>query len=239
MIRSSPKAKPFPEVLKVAGVAATAVACSLLLSVMPGAGPAAASEPESIFVPLGEIGDYARDDFDRGVTECDLLAAHPDDPEAVSAGVSRADMDKPAAIRACTAAVQADPSNPRLRYQLGRAYGYSGRHADAIPHREVALRGGYPQSLFVMGYIRLTGWDGAPSRPCYGGELILRSARKGRMAGLLGFPHYAQLGYFDDCAAGPVRNREEMLGFLDTAESMTSDFYKGALIAQLRRALTP
>ncbi len=239
MFRCLPTEKLLPRARKVAGVAATAVAWSLLLSAMSGAGPAAAQEPKSIYVPLEEIADYARDDFDRGVTECDLLAAHPDDPEAVSAGVSRADMDKPAAIRACTAAVQADPANPRLRYQLGRAYGYSGRHADAIPHREVALRAGYPQSLFVMGYIRLTGWDGAPPRPCCGGELILRSARKGRMAGLLGFPHYARLGYFDDCAAGPVRDREEMLGFLDTAESMTSDFYKGALIAQLRHALTP
>jgi hypothetical protein len=30
-------------------------------------------------------------------------------------------MDKPAAIAACQQAVAADPDNPRLNYQLGRA----------------------------------------------------------------------------------------------------------------------
>lgn len=206
-----------------------------MLCLLPTA--AHAESPITIFVPLEEIVPYHRDAFSREVTLCDQLAAHPDDPEAVVAGVVREVMDKPAAITACKVSVEQEPDNPRLRYQLARAYGYSGQHALAMPHREAALRAGYPQSLFVMGYIRLTGWDGATPDPCYGGELILRSARVGRLAGLLGFPHYAGLGYFKDCAAGPQQNKSEMLGFLDSAALQTSDFYQQALIAQLRDAI--
>lgn len=196
-----------------------------------------AAQPVTIAVPLDEIGSYDREAYSRTPTECDRLAAHYDDPERVGEGVTRGGMDKPAAIEACRRAVAEDPGNPRLQYQLGRAYGYSGRHEEAIPHREAALRAGYPQSLFVMGYIRTTGWDGAPPDACYGGELILRSARTGRLAGLLGFPHYALLGYFDDCDAYPRYTDADLLALLDRAEAATRDFYKTALIAQLRRAI--
>ena len=199
----------------------------------------AASGQPTIDLPLEEIGRYERDRFDRSLTDCDRLAAHPDDPEAVAPGVTSGGMDKAAAIAACRQAVAADPDNPRLRYQLGRSYGYSGLHEEALPHREAALRAGYPQSLFVMGYIRTTGWDGAEPDPCYGGELILRSARAGRFAGLVGFPHYAVLGTFDDCGAHPRYSAADLRELLDRAVGRTSDFYKLALIAQLRRALAP
>ena len=140
-------------------------------------------------VPLDEIATYDRAAWDRTVTACDRLAGHHDDPEAVTEGVSREAMDLEAAIAACLDAVAADPDNPRLNYQLARAYGYSGLHDEGQAYRDAALRAGYPQSLFVVGYIRLTGWDGRDRDPCYGGELIRRSAEAGRFAGLVGFPH--------------------------------------------------
>lgn len=185
-------------------------------------------------VSLDEIERYARDDWSRTVIECDRLAAHPDDPERVSDGLRRPEMDLPAALTACTAAVAADPGNPRLNYQLARAHGYSGQHAEGQPFRDAALRAGYPQSLFVVGYIRLTGWDGAGTDPCYGGELIRRSAEAGRFAGLVGFPHYALSGAFETCTDYPVLDDAEMLGFLDAADAATTDFYRSALIVQLR-----
>jgi tetratricopeptide (TPR) repeat protein len=214
-----------------------ALAAAGLALAVNGLAAEPAAAPATIAVPLDEIGTYTREAYRRELTDCDRLAAHYDDPERVGEGVGRSAMDKPAAIAACRRAVAEDPENPRLQYQLGRAYGYSGRHAEAIPHREDALRAGYPQSLFVMGYIRTTGWDGAPPDPCYGGELILRSARLGRMAGLLGFPHYAQLGYFDDCTDYPRYTDADLLALLDQAEADTRDFYKLALIAQLRRSI--
>ncbi|XBQ17167.1 MAG: hypothetical protein ABL308_04635 [Oceanicaulis sp.] len=189
-------------------------------------------------VPLDAIETYDRNDWDRTVTQCDVVIGHPDDPEAVTGGVEREAADLPAAIEACEAAVAADPENPRLNYQLARAYGYSGMHAEAQPHRDVALTAGYPQSLFVVGYIRLIGWDGQDPDPCYGGELIRLSAEAGRFAGLVGFPHYALSGAFEGCETYPVVDDAEMLGFLDAAEAQTGDFYRTALIEQMRARIT-
>ena len=195
---------------------------------------AAAAILQSAPVSLVEIDVYDREAWSREVTACDRLAGHPDDPEAVTAGVSRAEMDLEAAIAACLAAVEADPVHPRLNYQLARAYGYSGLHAEGQPYRDAALRAGYPQSLFVVGYIRLTGWDGREADPCYGGELIRRSAEAGRFAGLVGFPHYALTGAFEDCEAYPVIDDAEMIRFLNRAAEETTDFYRSMLVTHLR-----
>ena len=192
---------------------------------------------QSAPVGLDDIGVYDRAEHAQSITQCDALAAHPDDPEAVSPGIARADMDLEQAIEACLTAVESDPANPRLNYQLARAYGYSGLHSEGQPYRDTALRAGYPQSLFVVGYIRLTGWDGRGADACYGGELIRRSAEAGRFAGLVGFPSYALQGAFDECEAYPVLDNEEMLGFLDRAEDATQDFYRSKLIIHLRARL--
>ena len=69
-------------------------------------------------------------------------------------------MDKPAAIAARHAALDTDPDNPRLNYLLARTYGYSGLHEQSDPYRIKALNAGYPQSLLIIGYIRIEGWDG-------------------------------------------------------------------------------
>ncbi|MEO0981031.1 MAG: hypothetical protein AAFX03_00095 [Pseudomonadota bacterium] len=199
-----------------------------------------APEPVEAFAapdPFAEIQVYERAAHDRTETECDRLAGHPSDPEKVGDGVERPDMDLEAAIAACVAAVEADPGNPRLNYQAARAHGYAGRHAEGDPYRVAALNAGYPQSLFVVGYIRLIGWDGRPADPCYGGELIRRSAAAGRLAGLVGFPHYASAGMFEGCGAYPAVDAGEMAGFLDRADEMTDDFYQQLLIEQLRKAL--
>ncbi len=183
--------------------------------------------------PFGSIGVYDRGDYSRDITQCDLLAGHPNDPEKVAEGVSQAAMDKPAAIAACHRALESDPENPRLNYQLARAYGYSGQHLEGQPYRDKALNAGYPQSLFVIGYIRISGWDGEPKQPCYGGELVRRSAEAGRFAGLVGFPHYVLTGHFDGCATYPRKEKAEMLGFLKEAETIAEGYYQQILVQQL------
>ena len=52
--------------------------------------------------------------------DCDRLAANPPDPDRVTVGVERPDVDLPKAIAACKAAVAAHPDVPRFSYQLGR-----------------------------------------------------------------------------------------------------------------------
>ena len=193
----------------------------------------AAAQPAP--VSLDQIAVYDRLDWSREVTECDRLASHPDDPERVIDGIPQGDVDLEAARAACEAAVAEDPDNPRLNYQLARVNGYAGRHDEGQPFRDTALRAGYPQSLFVVGYIRLTGWDGRPDDACYGGELIRRSALAGRFAGLVGFPHYVLTGRFAGCPSDqPVIDRDEMTRFLDHAEADARGFYQEALVIQLR-----
>lgn len=193
---------------------------------------------QSAPVSLDQIAVYDRLDWNRDITECDRLAAHPDDPERVADGVAQGDVDLEAARAACEAVLAEDPDNPRLNYQLARVNGYAGRHEASQPFRDAALSAGYPQSLFVVGYIRLTGWDGRGQDPCYGGELIRRSAEAGRFAGLVGFPHYALTGAFEACPPDlPVIDRDEMLSFLARAEADARGFYQEALVIQLRARL--
>ena len=215
------------------------VLLSLLLGLWAGAAQAEeqAAAPVSFPVSLDAIQPYDRAAWLREATDCDRLAGHPSDPERVGEGRARADIDLDAAIAACLDAVGDDPDNPRLNYQLARVYGYSNRHEEGDPYRNRALAAGYPQSLFVVGYIRLEGWDGRGKDACYGGELIRRSALAGRYAGLVGFPHYALNGAFDACEDYPEVDKAEMARFLDRAEEQPGDFYKGLLVANLKARL--
>jgi thioredoxin-like negative regulator of GroEL len=53
--------------------------------------------------------------------ECDALAASPLDDERISTGVEYEQLNSSAAIPACRRAVEANPNNARLEFQLGRA----------------------------------------------------------------------------------------------------------------------
>lgn len=189
----------------------------------PAAGAAAAE-----FVDY----DYAR--WSQAVTECDRLAAHGRDPGAVAPAVSRGDMDKPAAIAACTAAVAADPDNPRLNYQLGRAYGYSGRGEEAMPYRLKAVAQDYPQSLFVIGYLHLLGQT-IEQDACRARDLWLRAARYQRLAALVALPKHELDGDFAACGA-PVP-AATLRAFLEKAQALSGDYYLGLLIDELLQDL--
>jgi TPR repeat protein len=55
-------------------------------------------------------------------TECDRLAGSPTDPNRAGAGVGLYGIEPIEAIAACEKALAADPHNPRLLFNLGRAY---------------------------------------------------------------------------------------------------------------------
>jgi TPR repeat protein len=170
------------------------------------------------------------------VTECDRLAAHPNDPDRVTAGVPERQVDTAAAIAACKIAVAAEPGNGRLNYQLARALGYAGRGKEAATFRDAAVRADYPQALFVVGYIHLFGFNDAAVDPCKAGDLIRRSALKGRQAGLVGFPHWALAGKFKGCAV--QQDKAEMLGFAAQAKAqLNGDFYQTLLVEGLEARL--
>lgn len=172
--------------------------------------------------------DYSR--FSQEVTECDRLASHGRDPGHVAPAVTSSTMDKPAAIEACKAAVAADPDNPRLNYQLGRAYGYSGLGDEAMPYRLKAIEQDYPQSLFVIGYLYLTGRT-IEKDTCRTLDLWQRGARYRRLAALVALPRHYMRGDFDDC--GVDLPAADLIAYLEEAASQSDDYYVGMLVEDL------
>jgi TPR repeat protein len=172
--------------------------------------------------------DFAR--FSQEVTECDRLASHGRDPGHVAPPVSQEAMDKPAAIAACLEAVENDPENPRLNYQLGRAYGYSGRGDEAMPYRLKAVAADYPQSLFVIGYLYFLGLT-IEQDTCKALELWQRGARYRRLAALVSLPRHYLRGDFDACDVHiPDADLE---AYLTEARNVSSDYYVGMLVEDL------
>lgn len=160
----------------------------------------------------------------EAVTECDKLASHGSDPERVAPGVSQSSMRKAAAIAACLADTTIQPENRRLRYLLGRAYFYSGRAEDAMPHLIFSAEAGHRQSQFVLGYVYDSGLQGVEQDKCKTESLWLRSARQGRFAALVSYPHHVVRGQFEDCEV--QASIAEIASFLATAKGMASDYYR-------------
>lgn len=167
--------------------------------------------------------------YSQTVTECDRLAAHPDDPYRVASGVPQASVDLARAVPACREAVAQDPKNPRLNYQYARVLGYSGRGADGLTNRQAAVDADYPQALFVIGFITLYGMNQQPKDVCRAGELLRRSALHQRLAGLLGYPRYVLEGRFAGCP-NVRQDKNELLDFVAAARrQIGSDYYQGLL----------
>ncbi len=177
-----------------------------------------------------EFEDYDFSRWSQEVTECDRLTAHGRDPGHVAPPVTREGMDKEAAIEACLAAVKADPENPRLNYQLGRAYGYSGRGEDAMPYRLKALEKDYPQSTFVIGYLHLNGWT-IEQDTCRALKLWMKSARNRRLAALVSLPRHYMRGDFDSCDVAIPDG--DLRAYLEEAKKVSDDYYVGMLVDDL------
>ncbi|MFZ9993357.1 MAG: hypothetical protein ACO3IL_05990 [Steroidobacteraceae bacterium] len=173
--------------------------------------------------------------YSQEVTECDRLAGHSDDPNKVVPGIGTRAMDLPAAIQACRTDLAQDPQNPRLQYQLARALTYNGRVTEALPIIEQAVSAGYPQAIFVTGYLYLEGAYSAPKNACRAGELIRESALYGRLAGQLGFPAYVLAGRFEGCELS--QTREELIEFVETARKTRLDYYPAVLAESLLNQL--
>ncbi len=179
--------------------------------------------------------DVVFEDYDFGrwsqtITRCDELAAHGRDPGHVGTPVTSKTMDKPAAIKACREAVRNDPDNPRLNYQLARAYGYSGRGEEAMPFRLKAVEADYPQSLFVIGYLHLLGRT-IEQDTCRALELWQRGARFRRLAALVSLPRHYLRGDFDKCNV--TISEHTLRQYLEQAQELSDDYYVGMLIEEL------
>ena len=173
--------------------------------------------------------------WSQEVTECDRQASHGRDPFHVAPPVSSSTMDFEKAQAACEEAVRNDPDNPRLNYQLGRVYGYSGQWQKAMPYRLKAVEAEYPQSLFVIGFLYFTGQTIDEKAPCKTVAMWRRAAELGRLAAQVALPRHYMRGDFAACNVDIPDS--ELAGYLEAAAEQTSDFYAEMLIADLKMEL--
>lgn len=174
------------------------------------------------------------------MTACDRLIAHPEDPDRVAPGVETSAVDLPRAIAACTAdtdkTAPGSPDYGRLQYQLGRAYFYDKQTERALPYLERAAAAGSEQAQFVLGYVIDEGLQGIAANPCKVENLWVRSARAGRLAAQLSYPHHVLRGRFATCRIQATT--QEMQSFLESAAARPGiDYYQGLLVSVLQGEL--
>jgi TPR repeat protein len=168
-------------------------------------------------------------------SDCDRLAANPEDPDRIAAPVPQAKVDLPRAIAACEAAVARTPADARARYQLSRVLSYAGQSTRAVAEMKRAADDGYRQAQFVYGLIIERKRPGAPSDICVAEPYWLQSARAGRQAARISYVRHVVKGRFNACPIGA--SPAEMRDFLRQAASAAEGYSEKLLIDDLTEAL--
>ena len=91
------------------------------------------------------------------VTDCDLYAADPNDPQRQVPGVTNGLVNVRDALRACAFSLAADINNPRLQFQFGRVLDIAGRYNWAEHFYELAAKQQYSAALVNLGYLARVG----------------------------------------------------------------------------------
>ncbi len=132
---------------------------------------------------------------------CDRLAAS-NDGSAEAPPVRLAEMDAPAALRACRSALASADAAPRHHLQIARALIKLGRHGEARAHLVTAAAQDNAAALYVLGQLHHTG-RGVPETDKARAFALYRAAlEKGYREAALGLlilyedpasPHYDPL----------------------------------------------
>lgn len=164
---------------------------------------------------------------------CAELASYPADPDRVAPGVATQDLDFERALTACGAAVEADPSDARSRYQLGRLQFYSGQTKAAMATIRRAADDGYRQAQFVFGSLVSNGRPDAPKDICLTERYWLEAARAGRQAARVGYVRHTLRGRFEGCRLGARAG--ELAELMAAAGEAADDYYERLLVEDLSR----
>ena len=93
---------------------------------------------------------------------------------------------------------------------MGRAYFYDKKFDKGMPPLEYAAKAGSQQAQFVLGYVIDTGQGGTTKDACKVEDLWFKSAKQGRFAAEVSYPHHVVRGMFKGpmvCALPLVRRR--------------------------------
>ncbi len=113
----------------------------------------------------------------KAMSDCDRLAASPDDPGRTAPPVYSAKLDRVAAITVCAEAVKLDTDNPRLLYQLGRALDWNQQYELARSYYGAASDMGYAPAQVALGLLFQYG-DGGFADPAGAMQLYERAAKQ-------------------------------------------------------------
>ena len=91
------------------------------------------------------------------LTDCDQLAAHPNDPQRKAAGIPLSKLDTDTAVPACETAVRQYPNDAQLNYQLGRAYLHAKNYQAAVDQFGKAAGEGYAPAQNNLGLMYTRG----------------------------------------------------------------------------------
>ncbi len=166
--------------------------------------------------------------------DCDRLAANPPDPDRVTVGVERPDVDLPKAIAACKAAVAAHPETARFSYQLGRVLFYDNQVEPALKSFNRAADLNYRQAKFMVGMLMTRKYAGVPQDDCRVATLWIASAKQQHFNAAISYVRDRLHGRFKGCAA--QASKAEMETFLKESAGRAGylgDFLVEDLQAQL------
>lgn len=150
------------------------------------------------------------------ISQCDLLSASPQDKDAVSPGVAYEVLRSHSqdAITACEVAISETPEDPRIQYQLGRAYLSSGDDDQAAKWFESSAEQKYPAAMNAFGVL-LNHGRGTEINNDRAFNFIKAAAESGNVPGM------ANLGAFYNNVAthssATVVNRELSIEWLHKA----------------------
>ncbi|MCT4655037.1 MAG: sel1 repeat family protein [Cohaesibacter sp.] len=122
--------------------------------------------------------------YNKTPLECDKLAAHPQDEDAVTPGISYSVLDAARAIEACQSALRDNPSERRFHTQLARGYFKQGNIPKALMHFEIAADMDSAQAMAFLGVVYKTG-KGVPLNSVQSLQWFEKAAERGNLAGLV------------------------------------------------------
>jgi hypothetical protein len=132
------------------------------------------------------------------VTQCDRLAADPDDTQKRAAGVVADQIDLPAATRACADAVNRHPHDGRLLYQAGRVARLAKDDRLSIDDFQQSAAVGYAQGQFTFAMILIRDHRTADD-VCDGGKFLVLAARQPHLYARINLADLWRAGVFADC----------------------------------------
>jgi hypothetical protein len=112
------------------------------------------------------------------VEECDVLAAHPDDPQRMAEGVDDDKIVPRVAVLACESAMKRQPDDPRFPFQLGRSVLARGDKEKALKLFQDAANKGYAAAYGYIGDAYQFGY-GVPVNPAAAAENYKKAADGG------------------------------------------------------------